>query len=111
MVYCTGEPPQVWWLSVDKAAATLLERAMKLEHGEPPVLRSLHEGCVNGRRLRDDLIEAAGAGSWEAGYIEAVFGIGEKLSLLFQARFHAIWRRVSVPPGPWQDLIAPAVES
>lgn len=105
--YCTGEPPLVWWLSIDKAAAIMLERAMKAQHGEPPVPRGFHSGCVNGGRLRDDLIEAAGTESWEAGYVEAVFAIGEKLRLLFQPRLHPIWRQVGVPPGPWADLIAP----
>lgn len=104
--YCTGEPPRVWWLPVEKPAATLLERALKLKHGEPPLPRGLHGGCVNGKRLCDDLIEAAGADSWEAGYVEAVFAIGEKLSLLFHPRFHAIWRRVGVPPGPWAPSVS-----
>lgn len=103
--YCTGETPHVWWLSLDKTSAGAFERTMKAAHGEPPVPRNLHVGCVNGGQLRDDLIAAAGADSWEAGYVEAVFAIGEKLRLLFQPRFHPIWRRVGVPPGPWAELV------
>jgi len=46
----------------------------------------------------------AGPDSWEAGFAEAVFRIGEKLSLLFQPRFESIWQRVGIPPGPWAAL-------
>jgi hypothetical protein len=36
------------------------------------------------------------------GYVEAAFAIGEKLAVLFQPRFVALWKRVGVPPGPWR---------
>jgi hypothetical protein len=49
----------------------------------------------------DDLVAAAGNDSWEAGYVEAVFTVGEKLRLLFQPRFGPIWAKIGVPPGPW----------
>jgi hypothetical protein len=39
------------------------------------------------------------------GFAEAVFAIGEMLSLLFQPRFAPIWQQVGVPPGPWAALI------
>jgi hypothetical protein len=56
---------------------------------------------VNGAALFGRIVEAAGHDSWEAGFAEAVFAIGEMLSLLFQPRFAPIWQRVGVPPGPW----------
>lgn len=99
--HCTGEVPRVWWYETDPAAARLLERTLKGRYGEPPWPRGAYEGCVNGARLRDELVTAAGSGSWEAGYVEAVFAIGEKLSLLFQPRFGPIWERLGIPPGPW----------
>jgi len=34
--------------------------------------------CKRGGRLRQDLLAAAGLDTWEAGYIEAVFRIGNK---------------------------------
>ena len=102
--YCTGAAPQIWWLQSD--AARDLERRLKVESGEPPTPRTEFSGCVNGDKLRHDLIAAAGANSWEAGYLEAVFAIGEKLSLLFQPHFRRIWLEIGVPPGPWQDLVA-----
>jgi hypothetical protein len=46
---------------------------------------------------------AAGIDTWESGFAEATFVIGEKLQILFQPRFVPIWRKVGVPPGPWQS--------
>ena len=80
------------------------EKDFKQHYGEPPQPRSQYEGCVNGGALLSRIIEVAGTESWEAGFAEAVFTIGEKLSLLFQPRFRAIWQRVGVPPGPWTVL-------
>lgn len=100
--YCSGEPPQVWWRECATVAdARQLEAAFKSHYGEPPVPRERYESCKDGRRLRRALTEAAGEGSWEAGYVEAVFDIGEKLALLFAPRFESVWARVGVPPGPW----------
>ena len=100
--YCTHEAPNVWWLTTpDIVAARVIERGLKLAAGEPPIPRAQFAGCVNGLRLQQDLIEAAGAQSWEAGYIEAVFAIGEKLKLLLGPRFDPIWRKIGIPPGPW----------
>ena len=59
--------------------------------------------CVNGSALRRDLVTSAGAASWEAGFIEAVFAIGEKLAFLFDARFGQVWQSVGQPPGPWRS--------
>jgi hypothetical protein len=103
--YCAKLAPVVWWFPLERACTTVLERELKTAYGEPPTPRERFAGCVNGFQLRDDLIAAAGKSSWEAGYIEAVFSIGEKLRLLFQPRFHPIWLEIGVPPGPWTELV------
>lgn len=100
--YCANQAPMVWWArcgTVEEARQR--EAAFKRRYGEPPVPRASYEGCVNGKRIRDDLIKAAGEGTWAAGYIEAVFDIGESLSLLFDSRFDRLWKSVGRPPGPW----------
>ena len=99
--YCTGEAPQVWWYPTEKLTALVLERDLKSVCGEPPIPRAAHAGCVNGGQLRDDLVAAAGADSWHAGYVEAVFTIGERLRLLFSPKFDEVWASVGVPPGSW----------
>lgn len=101
--HCTGEAPRVWWLSTVTAIdARARESALKARYGEPPIPRERFAECVNGGQLLADLVRAAGAESWEAGYVEAVLTIGEKLSLLFRPRFAELWNAVGVPPGPWQ---------
>jgi hypothetical protein len=101
--YCTGEAPVIWWEEQPTpSAARERELAFKTHYGEPPQPRSSYERCVNGRALLNAIIEAAGPDSWEAGFAEAVFLIGEKLSLLFGPRFTAIWKQVGEPPGPWR---------
>ena len=100
---CTKTAPAVWWYATEIATARVLERQLKLRYGEPPWPRERYAGCVNGQALRDDLVRAAGAESWEAGYVEAAFTIGEKLALLFRSRFAETWRRVGIPPGPWAE--------
>jgi hypothetical protein len=100
--YCTQVEPLVWWYETENAsAARVLESTLKGRYGEPPWPRELYAGCVNGTRLRDALITAVGEGSWQAGFAEAVFLIGEKLSLLFRSEFDAVWAEVGIPPGPW----------
>lgn len=100
--FCTGLEPQVRWRTCpDIATAGKLESDYKQHYREPPTPRERYEECVNGRRLMRQLLEAAGENSWEAGFIEATFIIGEKLNLLFQPRLWAIWEKVGIPPGPW----------
>lgn len=100
--FCTGEAPVVWWEEQPTTiAARQREHAFKAHYGEPPQPRSRYERCVNGAELLGAITAAAGPESWEAGFAEAVFLIGEKLNLLFQPRFESIWRQVGVPPGPW----------
>jgi len=101
--HCTGSAPLVWWYSAEIGSARLLERTLKARYGEPPWPRERYEGCVNGGVLRRDLVASAGEASWEAGFIEAVFAIGEKLALLFDARFGQVWLSVGQPPGPWRS--------
>lgn len=103
--FCTAEMPLVWWEEHSSTAGAVeRERALKKHYGEPPQPGPKFERCVNGTALLGQIIAAAGSNSWEAGFAEAVFTIGEKLSLLFQPRFDPIWQRVGVPPGPWAAL-------
>jgi hypothetical protein len=101
--HCTQQAPLIWWYPTPSAPqARVLEAALKGRYGEPPTPRDRYGACVNGAKLQTDLVGAAGRDSWEAGFIEAVFLIGEKLNLLFQERFDDIWTRVGAPPGPWR---------
>lgn len=100
--FCTGVAPLVWWEEQPTvAAARVREQAFKRHYGEPPRPRPKYEGCINGRQLVGAIIDAAGPNSWEAGFAEAVFLIGEKLSLLMSPRFQGLWHEVGLPPGPW----------
>lgn len=100
--YCTGEPPMVQWIeTANRVEASVTEVALK-SHGEPPQPRHQFGGCVSGGGLRAALIEAAGPASWEAGYIDALFDVGEQLHRLEQSSFASIWDRVGWPPGPWR---------
>ncbi|MFQ5951722.1 MAG: hypothetical protein ACE5KH_06535 [Candidatus Geothermarchaeales archaeon] len=104
--FCTRQKPLVWWEPLQSAtAARKRERELKSKdrYGEPPFPQHKYERtCKDGRRLRDELVKAAGKDSWEAGYIEAVFEIGEKLRLLFdKGQFEGMWKRIGRPPGPW----------
>lgn len=100
--FCTGEPPRVWWEPHTAVAfAKQRESVLKQYYHEPPVPRPKYDCCVNGKRLKERLIQASGEGTWAAGYIEAVFDIGERFSLLFDPRFAEVWEQVGKPPGPW----------
>lgn len=100
--FCTSKPPVVWWEELpDVAMARLREREFKDHYGEPPTPRTKYASCRNGKRLETELVRAAGQESWEAGFIEAAFEIGSRLSLLFNPRFDSLWKRVGKPPGPW----------
>jgi hypothetical protein len=99
--FCTGAEPAVRWLTTPTTTdARSLERELKA-YGEPPQPRNAYEGCVNGAALRRALVDAAGPATWNAGYIEALFDVGEQLRRLFTARFDGLWRQVGRPAGPW----------
>lgn len=99
--HCTREAPTVRWRETPTAPeARTIESALK-RLGEPPQPRARFVDCVNGTALRSTLVEAAGASSWEAGYVDALFEVGEQLHRLFVPRFHDLWERVGWPPGPW----------
>lgn len=99
--HCTQQAPTVRWRETATAAeARVIESGFK-RLGEPPQPRDRFHGCVNGIALRRALVEAAGASSWEAGFIDALFEVGEQLNRLFVPRFHDLWERVGWPPGPW----------
>ncbi|MGH9085851.1 MAG: hypothetical protein ACRDYW_10395 [Acidimicrobiales bacterium] len=100
--FCTGEPPMVRWIETDSdVEARVIERRLKADD-EPPLPRARFAGCVNGAGVRAALIDAAGPTSWEAGYIEALFDVGEQLRRLLDPRFATAWERVGWPSGPWQ---------
>jgi hypothetical protein len=95
----------VRWSEMEMAVADAraLEKTLK-GFGEPPQPRDRFEGCVNGRALRHALVAAAGNRTWEAGYIEALFDVGEQLHRLFTPRFKTLWEAVGTPPGPGAAL-------
>jgi hypothetical protein len=92
-----------WRETESSADARLIESAFK-RLGEPPQPRDRFERCVNGGALHQALVEAAGPASWEAGYIDALFDVGEQLYRLFSSRFDPLWKQVGLPPGPWCSL-------
>jgi hypothetical protein len=99
--YCTGEPPMVRWIETDSDTdARVIEQTLKRQ-GEPPRPRPEFDCCVNGNALRVALVAAAGSASWEAGYIDALFDVGEQLKRLESSHFDAVWKEVGWPPGPW----------
>lgn len=99
--FCTGQPPQVWWEECSsKLSAERHQKAFKDHYGEPP-FPPKYESCRRGERLRRELVKAAGKGSWEAGYIEAIFDSTSGFGLLLKPRFEFIWDQVGRPPGPW----------
>ena len=101
VAHCTQEAPFVWWCTTPRPEAAVLEAHLKSTFGAPPTPGEF-AGCANGKKLLGDLVKAAGADSWEAGYVEAVFAVGEKFHLLFAERFRPMWDLVGVPPGPWR---------
>lgn len=102
--FCQQAPPLVWWRLAERDGELLLEAELKRVIGDP--VKTL-AACHRAEPLKRALVEAAGADTWEAGYVEAVLEIGERLDLLFQPRFQNLWRTVGIPPGPWAGRYGP----
>lgn len=102
--FCHQARPMLWWRLAERDGELLLESELKTAIGDPA--KSL-AACHRADPLRRALVEAASPDTWEAGYIEAVLEIGERLELLFQPRLAPVWRIVGVPPGPWATRYAP----
>jgi hypothetical protein len=102
--HCTGEAPQVWWAYTKSIArARGVEADLRLER-ETRFFGSYLQ-CEDGDALRTALVEATGRESWAAGYIEAVFSIGEHLAFLNRSELADAWRSVGIPPGPWAERL------
>lgn len=106
LAYCTHEAPRVTILDrfpagTGKKVYEDRETQRKDELGNPAKHIPGHDGCLRGKKLRDDLVKAAGKDSFEAGAIWTAFAIGEKLSLLFEERYRRAWEGIRFPSGPW----------
>lgn len=100
--HCTGEAPQVWWAySKSVARARGIEADLKLEREQKFFGGYLQ--CEGGDVLRTQLVEAVGRESWAAGYVDALFSIGEHLARLDRPELAVAWSAIGVPPGPWAD--------
>lgn len=101
--FCTQEAPEVELIPMPSSKVSKTrETELKSRYGEPPVPERFNE-CKNGGKLRRALLAAAGPDTYEAGYIDAIFDVGEDFRLLFTKRFDDIWSKVGKPPGPWRD--------
>ena len=102
--HCTGEAPQVWWSYTKSVArARGVEADLKLDRETKFFGNYLQ--CEEGDTLRNALIEASGRETWNAGFIEAVFAIGEHLAFLNRAELATAWEAVGIPPGPWAERL------
>jgi hypothetical protein len=59
--------------------------------------------CDLGGALRTALVDAVGPDTWAAGYVDALFEIGEHLAYLSREELAGAWRTIGIPPGPWAD--------
>lgn len=103
--FCQQATPLVWWRLAERDGELLLEAELKAVIGDPA---KLLPQCHRAEPLKHALVVAAGADSWEAGYIGAVLEIGERLDLLFQPRLASLWETVGIPPGPWRVRYGPS---
>lgn len=104
VAYCTKSPPVFSYRVTENVdLAETYESRLKTKLGEPPCPREGNQNCVNGKKLREDLVSAVGPCSRDAGYIEAVFDIGEDLyRVVCNPKFDYLWQRLGgKPPGPW----------
>lgn len=104
VAYCTRSAPEIAFAETKTdVEARAFESRLKKRYGEPPCPREGYEKCARGNKLKHDLISAAGSNTKEAGYIEAVFDVGEQFyRIVSDPRFDNIWKRLGGrPPGPW----------
>jgi hypothetical protein len=102
VAHCTGIAPQVWWSytkSVTRARA--LEAELKADYDRQFLGARLE--CDLGGALRAALVDAVGPDTWPAGYVDALFAVGEHLAYLARPELAAAWQTVGIPPGPWAD--------
>lgn len=103
--HCTGEAPQVWWsYTKSLARARTIEVELKLDYDRQ--FFGAYLQCDGGAALRAALVDAVGRDSWCAGYIDAIFSIGEHLGYLSRSELAAAWETVGVPPGPWTERLS-----
>jgi hypothetical protein len=105
LAYCTKK----WPAATVETYSTLKEAAnreaeLKVKYGRKlPYPRGRFDACHHRTVLKRKLMDAAGR-TPERGYIEAIFDVGEQLYRLTDSRFMQMWRKVGIPPGPWQVL-------
>lgn len=102
VAYCTQKPPQIYYEIMSPSKGTIREETLKKTLGEPPTPRSKYESCKDGRELRIQLLE--NADRRQAGYIEAIFDVGELLRNVFRPNFQRVWKTVRKPPG-WKGFV------
>lgn len=102
--HCTGQAPQVWWSYTKSVArARAVEAELKLDYDRQ--FFGAYLQCDAGSALRTALVDAVGHDSWCAGYIDAIFTIGEHFAYLSRRELSAAWETVGVPPGPWAERL------
>jgi hypothetical protein len=102
--HCTGAAPQVWWsYTRSPSRARAVEAELKLDYDKQYFGAYLQ--CDLGSALRTALVEAVGPDTWGAGYVDAIFSIGEHLAYLARPELAAAWEVVGVPPGPWEERL------
>jgi hypothetical protein len=102
VAHCTGVAPQIWWSytkSLTKARA--LETELKADYERQFLGANLE--CDHGGALRGQLMDALGRESWTAGYVEAIFSIGEHFAYLARPELGPAWATIGIPPGPWAE--------
>jgi hypothetical protein len=102
--HCTGEAPQVWWSYTRSITrARTIEAELRQDYDRQ--FFGAYLQCDLGGALRSALVDAVGRDSWCAGYIDAIFTIGEHLAYLSRPELAAAWEAVGVPPGPWEERL------
>ena len=103
--HCTGEAPQVWWSytrSITRARAIEAELQLRTTTASSSAPTS---SAISAGRCAARSSSAVGRDTWCAGYIDAIFTIGEHLAYLARPELAAAWEAVGVPPGPWEERL------